>query len=277
VDGLYLSKMMAWALSCNWVSELLRARFAAELGADGDSKLDAVADFAAHLLNSPVGDAVARIVLFGSVADGEARPESDIDLLIIGTENLRALGELSSAIAYDVLLERGELVSPMVYGWTEAEYPPTWFLYDSLRRGREVFRMQESELRHREAQGWWALAADYLRQAQGAGQDGSFRLAVDGAYNAAELALKGLLILRLERLPTSHGGLVQIFSREYIVTGEVDRSLGRQLSVALELRSKARYSPEAEITAEHLAQVTTLAQELVDLLERTLALLEQQF
>ncbi|MGH2592466.1 MAG: hypothetical protein ACRDGG_03035 [Anaerolineae bacterium] len=34
--------------------------FAAKLGANGDPKLNAAADFAARLLNGPVGDGVAR-------------------------------------------------------------------------------------------------------------------------------------------------------------------------------------------------------------------------
>jgi penicillin amidase len=34
VDVVYLSKMIAWNLSCNWASELLRARLTAKLGAD---------------------------------------------------------------------------------------------------------------------------------------------------------------------------------------------------------------------------------------------------
>lgn len=253
-----------------------RAEFAAKLGANGDPKLRATADFAARLLASTVGNTVSRIVLFGSVAYGEARPDSDVDLLIIGIENLHALHEQSLDIAHKILLERGELVSPMVYGVTEAKYPSTWFLHNSLQLGQEVYQMQESELRRKDAQAWWALAVEYLRQARCAGQNDNFRLAVDGAYNAAELAVKGLLILRLERLPTSHGGLVQIFSREYVVTGEVNRVIGHRLSASLELRSKSRYSREAEITAEHLMQVAALAQELIDLLEKTLSLLEQQ-
>lgn len=253
-----------------------RAEFAARLGANGNPKLNAVADFAARLLASPAGDSVARIVLFGSVAEGEARPDSDIDLLVFGTENLHTLYERASGVAYDILLEKSEVVSPMVYGVSEAKHPSTWFLHKSLQSGREVFRMQENELRRKEAQAWWALAREYLQQAQRAGQDGSFRLAVDGAYNAAELAVKGLLVLRLESLPTSHGGLVQMFSREYVVSGEVDRLIGHRLSTNLDLRSEARCGPEAEITADHVTQVATLAQELIDVLEDTLSSLEQQ-
>lgn len=119
--------------------------------------------------------------------------------------------------------------------------------------------MQESELCRQEAQAWRALAMEYLQQAQRIGQEDGFRLVVGGSYNAAELAVKGLLILQLERLPTSHGGLVQIFSREYIATGEVDRLIGYHLFTSLNLWSEARCSSEAEITADHVTQVSTLA------------------
>ncbi len=253
-----------------------REEFAAKLGANGDPKLTAVADFAARLLNGPLGETVARIMLFGSVARGEAGPESDIDLLVIGTADLHALEEQASAIAYELLLDKGELISPTVYSVSDAEYPTTWFLENVIQGSREVFRMNDAELRRTEAQGWWVLAVEYLRQARLAGDAGSFRLAVDGAYNAAELAVKGFLVLRVERMPTSHGGLVQIFSREYVATGEIDRLIGHRLAASLDLRGRARYRREAEITAEHVTQVATLAQNLIDLLERTLSALERQ-
>lgn len=253
-----------------------REQFAAKLGADGDPKLNAAADFAARLLNSPVGERVARIVLFGSVARGEARPESDVDVLVIGTGDLKRLQDQASETAFDLLLEGRDYISPMVYGLSDAEYPSSWFLYNTLQLGREVFCMNEKELRRRESQAWWALAKDYLQQAHGAGQQGSFRLAVDGAYNAAELAVKGLLALRVARMPTSHGGLLQILSKEYVVTGEVDRTMGQRLTEALDLRAKARYVKDAVITAEHVTQVAALAQEMIDLLEKTLSSTERQ-
>ncbi len=250
-------------------------QFAEKLGANGDPKLNAAADFAARLLNGPEGDRVARIVLFGSVARGEAGSGSDVDLLVIGVDNLDSLQQQARAAAADILLEGSDCVSPMVYDLAETEYPPTWFLYHSLKTGREVYRMNEAELRRREAEGWWALATEYLRQARRASQDGSFRLAVDGAYNAAELAVKGLLILRIEQLPRSHGGLVQIFGREYVTTGAVDRLLSHRLSAALESRSKARYDRGAKIAAEHVEEAAALAEELISLLEQALVSVER--
>jgi len=253
-----------------------REQFAARLGANSDPKLNAAADLAARLLNGPGGDRVARIVLFGSAARGEAEPESDVDLLILGLGELKELQKCASDTAFDMLMEGSDYISPMIYGLFEAEYPSTWFLYNSLQLGREVYKMDEVELRRKEAQAWWSLAVEYLEQARLAGQAESFRLAVDGAYNAAELAAKGLLVLRVERLPTSHGRLNQIFSREYVATGELDRTLGHRLSTSLTLRGKARYDRDAVITAEHVTEVATLAQEIIDLLEHTLSTLERQ-
>ena len=40
VDSLYWAKVMAWNLSCNWASELIRARLAARLGADRAADLE---------------------------------------------------------------------------------------------------------------------------------------------------------------------------------------------------------------------------------------------
>lgn len=251
-----------------------REEFAAKLGADGDPKLNAAAEFAARLLNSPVGDRVARILLFGSVARGEASPESDVDLLVIGAGDLESLYKHAEDLAFEMILQGSDYISPMVFGVSDAAYPQTWFLYTALQHGQEVFQMNKAELRRKEAQGWWVLAGEYLQQARRAAQDGSFRLAVDGAYNAAELAVKGLLVLRLEQLPTSHGGLIRVFGREYVITGEVERLVGHRLSTALDLRGKARYNREAKITAEHVAEVAALAQEVVGLLEKTLSALE---
>lgn len=253
-----------------------REQFAKQLGANGDPKLNAAADFAARLLNSSVGDSVARIVLYGSVARGEAKPDSDIDLLLVGLDDLGTLLEHAQDIRYDMLLEGSDYISPMVYGVTEAAYPSTWFLHNSLKLGREVYRMDDKELRRKEAQGWWVLAKEYLGQAERAGKNEDYRLAVDGAYNAGELAVKGLLALRVDRLPTSHSGLVQVFSREYVVTGVVDRKTGHELSTGLELRGRARYSREANIIGEHVSQITALAKQLIDLLENALSDLEKQ-
>jgi predicted nucleotidyltransferase/uncharacterized protein (UPF0332 family) len=253
-----------------------REEFAARLGAAerGDPKLNAAADFAARLLSSPVGDSVARIVLFGSVARGEARPESDVDLLVFGAGPLDRLSWAVAESSAETIIDWGESVEPLVYSLSELRVPTSWFLYRTLQIGKEVYRMDENALRYQEALGWLELARDYLEQAESAGQRGHHRLAVDGAYNAAELAVKGALVLKIKDLPTTRGGLVQIFGREYVAKDLADRRYSTRLGRALELRNKARYARAADITDEHVRYVADLARDLMSFLSDQLKQME---
>ena len=52
-------------------------------------------------------DKIDSIILFGSVARGEAKEDSDIDILVVGDVSLEELVEVS----FPLLLEYGELIS----------------------------------------------------------------------------------------------------------------------------------------------------------------------
>lgn len=64
-------------------------------------------EFAEKVLEK-YGERVDIIILFGSAAIGEAKEESDIDILVVGEINLRELVDIS----YPMLLEHGEYISP---------------------------------------------------------------------------------------------------------------------------------------------------------------------
>jgi len=58
---------------------------------------------------------IEKIILFGSVARGDDRKDSDIDLLIIAnSENIKSLKEEASNKAWDTLLETGEYISLII-------------------------------------------------------------------------------------------------------------------------------------------------------------------
>jgi len=56
-------------------------------------------------------DSIATIVLFGSVARGEAREESDIDLLIVTFMDRFKLRRELATLVLDILFETGEYLS----------------------------------------------------------------------------------------------------------------------------------------------------------------------
>ncbi|MDE3087971.1 MAG: nucleotidyltransferase domain-containing protein, partial [Chloroflexota bacterium] len=67
-------------------------------------KLLALQAYVRNLLASPARPDIAKIILFGSVAKGEAHPESDVDVMVLGFDRLDLLRDAS----YDATLELGE-------------------------------------------------------------------------------------------------------------------------------------------------------------------------
>ncbi len=53
------------------------------------------------------GDKIESIILFGSVARGEAKEDSDVDILVVGDVSIEELVDIS----FPILLEDGELIS----------------------------------------------------------------------------------------------------------------------------------------------------------------------
>lgn len=228
-----------------------------------NNKEEALREFAARLLTSEVAHHIARLIAFGSTVAGTARPESDIDLLIVGTGALSEISRVSAELAFEVALRRGESIQPLVYCVDEFRHPPSYFLWRVKKTGREVYTMEEEVLRGKEAAGYLTLAGHYLEGATRNLKAGDYRITVDTGYNAAELAVKGLLILRTGELPGSHGGLVQMFGKHYALKDPELKTVGPRLHVALEKRNRARYDVHAEITREDALNVLEVAETLI--------------
>jgi len=235
-----------------------------------ERKQEALKGFLDRLLAGEAREHIARIVLFGSLADGEAHEESDVDVLVFGTDRLKELSEACAVAAFETALEWGESIEPLVYCSDELRFPHSYFLASALSRGKELYRMDETTLRRKEAGAALGLAEEYVRSAQNALEHGFYRLAVDAAYNAAELCVKGLLLLKLTQMPKTHGGVVQMFGKLYVTSGLVDPQIGRQMNVHLELRNKARYDFHARFAREDAQEGVELANALITILRAEL-------
>ena len=236
-------------------------------------KLRALDNFIEELLSQPGRHQLGRIILFGSALEGDITAESDVDLLVLGTGDLQTLRRACAAAAFETSLATGERVEPLVFPLSYYYHPALPFIHRVRQRGKEILSMNEHELKRALLAGKHRLAADYLRVARYVYDNGDYRQAVDLAYNAAEAAVKGLLLLELEELPRTHGGLINRFGDLYARTGKVPPQMGRDLHMALEVRARARYVEEAVINQADAEGVIALAEAL---LERLIQLEQEQ-
>lgn len=82
-----------------------------------------IAERFAHHLKAKYGPRIDRIVLFGSVARGEDREDSDIDLLVVTPEPTLDLQWDIGRDVTDTLVREGTLISALVVTakeWREA-------------------------------------------------------------------------------------------------------------------------------------------------------------
>jgi len=146
-------------------------------------KQPALDDFIDRVRRANIGDNIVKMILYGSVLRGDATPESDIDLFVIATGDLRAVEQTADDIAFEVMLEHDERVSPIVYCVDVLRHPPSYFAYRVVKQGKEVYTVDEERLRHSESMGYLELAIEYRRQSRNSLNASDYRLAIDGAYN----------------------------------------------------------------------------------------------
>lgn len=233
-------------------------------------KLLALQRFMETLLNSPAREQVAKVVLFGSTAWGDPEPDSDVDVLVFGLEPLASLDEMCAEASLEAALTTSESVQPLVYPLSRYTHVGTLFMHGVVREGKELYAMDEKTLWRETAEVYYDLASDYLEGAQENLEADRLRIAIDAAYNAAELCAKAFLILRRGRVPKRHGGIITAFSDEFVKTGIFPRRVGRAFNRAFEYRNKARYEGRTPITREMTTSVLDLAQELLTGLEKHL-------
>src|SRR6266571_1324337 len=104
-----------------WKRIPLRDAFKARASHRESMNHRAVAEAFARRLKAAYGTRIDRIVLFGSVARGDYRPDSDVDLLVVTRGDRLALQEEVARDAVDVLLRDGIVVAPLVVTAAEAD------------------------------------------------------------------------------------------------------------------------------------------------------------
>ncbi len=100
-------------------------------------------------------------------------------------------------------------------------------------------------------------AANYLFK-------GSYlREAASRAYFSMFHAAKALLYLR-DNYPKTHAGVISQFGKEFVKTGEMDKTFGEMLSLSETLRAKADYDVEREITEEEVEEILDACEKFLE-------------
>lgn len=214
-------------------------------------------------------EAIQAIVLYGSVARGDANEHSDIDLLVItpAAADYKTRYKIDE-IAYDVSWERDNIalvqlmMMPEVGFETEAITYRSYFASDIMEQGivlyddggylnlkRTTTTAPTKEFVTRQME----LAREYLNDSAVSLEMGSFRTAIDRAYYAMHHSAVALLCHLGVRPPRSHAGLMSVFGQEVVNKGIMPREFGPMLRIANRARMEGTYSPYANIT-ESLAQ-----------------------
>ena len=231
---------------------------------------DDVNRFVQALLRSEVGEKIAKVVLFGSLVKDKMEKDSDIDILVVANDGKQVADRVADVLL-DIQMEGCGPIESITVDIGDIYFTRDYFLYTVLKYGKEVYSMPEEEIVRLGARRLMNLSEEYLQSASDAIQRGHLRLGLDGAYNSAELAAKGLLLLAgITELPGSHGGIVQLFGEKYVKSGRCKREIGKSLNRALELRNSARYRYEVSIEKQDAEKVLDLAKKLNNLLSSSL-------
>ena len=225
-----------------------------------------ITDFKDFLLSSFKEGTIAKIIIFGSHTKGEATPSSDIDILIVVSDGLKTEKNLLDRV-YEFMVKHNIPIEVVTANVTELLLSPDYFLYNVTRKGEEIYSMRKEELKTIALNDLRNLADEYYESAKEVLSRKRIRLAIDAAYNAAELSAKGLILLKQDDIPGSHGGIVSVFGKLYIATNEIDKEIGQNLNRALKLKNEARYKPNALLTEENAREILNLTKELLNIVD----------
>ncbi len=238
----------------------------------------ALAEVRRRLLGDPDIE-VEEIVLYGSVARGEADEESDLDLLVVTARPLSRTEshEKITHVVFEVNLRFDTNVSTLVvdrHEWETGLIAVLPIREEILRDGVPYFRrnpsrrsisMNTDEQRAEAVRRFWAMAQESLASARLVLEAGHYTSALNRIYYAAFYGVSAVLLER--RLSfKKHSGVRTALHRDLIQPGLLDSKWGKFYDDLFRDRHAGDYNAFASFDREyiesHLARCTRFLAEL---------------
>lgn len=233
-----------------------------------------------------------RIILFGSKARGDGKPDSDLDLLIVLAPGVHkhdgindsSIWRTATDGAYDVLVERNVDMSPVFATPEElSEWKPMW---DNIQKeGVEIWRKpgasesfwrewteaeldkaQQEQIRIR-----WMLAEEKLEAARDDFKASRWRDTISRAYYSMYYASKAML-LTMGLDPHKHHGVISYVNQHIVRVGFSNPKYGKTLEIAFKARQDADYNfsyiPTEEDAAKAIRNAEAYLEEARQILDK---------
>ena len=251
---------------------------------------EAAEDFARRV-RAALGERVEAIVLYGSVARGDAGPDSDVDVLVVGSGD-DGIGKAIREVGYDqtrdtgyrffvetTAYDRGEFLKfmrlglPLIMNILEDGV----VLYDTgIFSEARAYGAQLSDAEIEIMMEWRVaqhleLADEALDDAQYSLDGGRLRSAAGRAYYAMFHAASAAVARTDSRPPRTHGGVANQFGLRYVTTGLFDATLAERLKETYELRRQSDYILDVSFAREDVEAAVEDAREFVRAVREMLA------
>ncbi len=118
------------------------------------------------------------------------------------------------------------------------------------------------------------LAEEEFNAARYLFDGGYLRGAASRAYFSMFHGTKALLYLK-DNYPKTYAGVISQFGKEFVKSGEIDKTFGEMLARAETLRSKADYDVEREITKEEVEDILDACKKFLGKIDEVIRELEK--
>lgn len=236
-----------------------------------ESKRRAAKLFKDKLLKN-FSDDIVLVILYGSTVKSRPRKDSDVDLLIVTSNDPRKIAKFAGNIWIETFEKTGEVIEPFFISLWEFEHLKEYgFLQSVLKEGEVLYKLSLKDVLRKEVEGYLSLAEYYLSHAKEDFKRGDYRVAADIGYNSLELTLRAMIRWAGKSLPSTHGGIIQVFAKEYVASGKLSRDIASKFNLCLMIRSRARYEPYAAITREDVKTIIETSEEILAWARKQLA------